>query len=117
MIDELKNQLPRLVKEERDHGARWNAVIKCALVWQIGPSLVSFYIAGQWLFWYDVPFGTSGIFLVIYVVALFVIPPAAATVHRSWRVGVISVCLPILAIGIPYAVWLLFMLYGEVTRN
>lgn len=114
MSSHLRHQLPGIVaNRDTQSTLRWREATKIAAGWQFVPCIFSLYVSVLYHFFIELPFGVLPIFLV-YFFALLVIPPAVTILHRSLRVGAIALCLPLLANGIPTAVFLLYVTFRHI---
>ena len=107
-----RNQLPGVVVSTRDqYGTSWGEATRFALFWQGLPCIFMFLTVALLLHGgYWSPYLVS----LVYLLAFFIIPPAAAIRHRSLQVGIIALCLPLIANGIPTVIWALYINLGWV---
>lgn len=82
----------------------WFRCILLAAGWQVIPA--------GWLLWdsWDSPSTRT---LVLRTAVFLVVPLLSAVVHRSWRVGVAALLLPVIAIGVMFTVFMLIMPTGK----
>jgi hypothetical protein len=75
-----------------------------ALAWQALPA--------AWLMWdaWDTPSTKT---LILRATVFLAVPVLAGFVHRSWRVGLVALLLPVFAIGVMFTVFMLIMPTGK----
>lgn len=79
-------------------------LVLIGLVWQVVP--------GSWLLW-DLGSSASTTTIVLRLLVFLVIPLLAGIIHRSWRVAMATICLPVFAIGVVNTVLMLIMPIGK----
>ena len=93
------SQLPRIIATGRDrYGGSWSESLTGAAIWQCVPCLIMVLHFANMFFSGAKEF--HHLVFLVYPLAVFVIPPVAALCHRSLRVGIIALLLPLLAVGI-----------------
>ena len=86
------------------HQISWGRAILFAIAWQLIPA--------SWLMW-DAWNSASTKTLVLRATVFLVAPILASLVHRSWKVGIVALLLPVFAIGVMMTVFMMIMPTGK----